>query len=193
MTHEAKEILLFSCSQVLDGKKGIKITDQKHHCFKCGCLYLLRLKIKAVTCANTCFWDALSLLFRRSTSEPGLKEDERSGPEPLADLSFGGLWASGVRILGKVHLWSSILEPWKWIRPISHHFYLDFGTTSKRLGMSTGLNFAIYHSLQEPCKTVPCQLLLQLQAAGWWHALTVSIKNRLWSNIHSKHGEKWNC
>ena len=153
MTHEAKKIILFSWSQDLDGEKGIKIADLKHHCSKCDWLYLPRWKIK-VTCAYTCFEDALSLLFARSMSEPGLKEDERGGPEPI--LSFED-WASGVRILGREHLWSSILEPWKLIGPFPTIFYLvadsfkAYSSTSQRAEDNECQLFwmqMIYHSFQ---------------------------------------------
>lgn len=69
----------------------------------------------AVIWSYTCFGDALSLLFGRSMSELGLKEAERGGPKPDAGVSFFGV--SGVCIRGSEHLWSSILEPWKCIRP----------------------------------------------------------------------------
>lgn len=69
-------------------------------------------KAKTESCGFTFFGDALSLLFECCISEPGLKEDERGGPETIAGLSFCEEdWASGVWSLGKVHLWSSILEP----------------------------------------------------------------------------------
>lgn len=72
----------------------------------------------AVTWSYTCFGDALSLLFGRSMSELGLKDDERGGPRPEAEWSFFAVDSVFVlRIWGKEHLWSSILEPWKCIRP----------------------------------------------------------------------------
>lgn len=65
---------------------------------------------------HTSLLDAFPFILSRSTSELQPKEDERGEAKADSDLSFvDELWFPGVSIWGSEHLWSSILEPLKYI------------------------------------------------------------------------------